>query len=274
MAAREPTSEVELTIECNNLRNMDTFSKSDPIAVVYSREGDRWSEVGRTEIIWDNLNPKWSKSFQVRYFFEREQLYRFEVYDIDDEKNRALSAQDFIGTTAEIRLSEIVTASGGRTVPLVTREGVDKGYGTMTVTAEEMRGSNDQCTCSIRGVKLAALDWFGSSDPILVVHKGGTDGRWVKVYESAPIKSNVNPRWPEFRLGVRQLCNNEHSRPILFEVLDWESSGAHRPIGYHTTTLEKLASGEVKMAKLRHPQVRPGVQAHPSWRPTHTVTAC
>ena len=37
--AGEPTSEVELSIECNGLRNMDTFSKSDPMCIVYSQTG-------------------------------------------------------------------------------------------------------------------------------------------------------------------------------------------------------------------------------------------
>ena len=76
----EPTSEVELSIECVGLRDMDTFSKSDPMCVAYTLEGGRWTRLGSTEIIWDNLNPKWAKKFDVRYYFEREQQFKFEVY--------------------------------------------------------------------------------------------------------------------------------------------------------------------------------------------------
>ena len=111
----EPTAEVEVTIECHGLRNMDTFSKSDPMAIVYAQTGDSWTQVGVTETVrssllpsccpfrslprptercgacaqvWDNLNPKFSKSFVLRYYFERTQLYKFEVYDVDDEQRR------------------------------------------------------------------------------------------------------------------------------------------------------------------------------------------
>ena len=51
----EPTSEVELSIECVGLRDMDTLSKSDPMCVAYTLEGGRWTRLGSTEIIWDNL---------------------------------------------------------------------------------------------------------------------------------------------------------------------------------------------------------------------------
>lgn len=107
---------------------------------------------------------------------------------------------------------------------------------------------------NVRGVRLAALDWFGSSDPILVIHRGTGDGRWIKVWESEPIKNNVNPNWRPFSIAARKMCANDLARPILLEVLDWERSGAHRPIGYHTTTVENLSSAGRHTIRLIHPQ--------------------
>ena len=70
--------------------------------------------------MWDNLNPKFSKSFVLRYYFERTQLYKFEVYDVDDEQRRMdLSRQDLIGVTAPLALGEIVATAGGKSVPLL-----------------------------------------------------------------------------------------------------------------------------------------------------------
>jgi hypothetical protein len=251
----EPTSEVELSIECTGLRDMDTFSKSDPMCVAYAQTGDAWTLLGSTEIIWDNLNPKWSKTFDVRYYFERAQLFKFEVYDIDDESQKQnLGAQDFIGGTAPMRLAEIVTAAGGKTAPLLSKDGRELGHGTITITGSEQQGGNDIVNMSVRGVKLAALDWFGSSDPILVIHRGSGDGRWIKVWESEPVKANLNPRWKPFTLTARKMCANDLARPILLEVLDWERSGAHRPIGYHTTTVAAMSAAGRQTLTLRHPQ--------------------
>jgi len=136
--------------------------------------------------VWDNLNPKFSKSFVLRYYFERTQLYKFEVYDVDDEQRRMdLSRQDLIGVTAPLALGEIVATAGGKSVPLLARDGRELGHGTLTVEGTEQQGGNDVAHLTLRGEGLAALDWFGSSDPILVIHRGSGDGRWVKVWESA-----------------------------------------------------------------------------------------
>ena len=57
-APREVSSRVELSISCTNLRDMDYFSKSDPVVFVYEQRGQSWEKVGRTEVIDNNLNPK------------------------------------------------------------------------------------------------------------------------------------------------------------------------------------------------------------------------
>ena len=50
-------SRVELSVKCTELADMDLFSKSDPICVLFSRKQGDWVEEGRTEVIQDNLNP-------------------------------------------------------------------------------------------------------------------------------------------------------------------------------------------------------------------------
>ena len=72
--------------------------------------GTIWSKVGTTEIIWDNLSPKWVKSFDVPYHFEKRDYYKVVVYDIED-RNRVddLSAHDLVGELT-FALHEVVTA--------------------------------------------------------------------------------------------------------------------------------------------------------------------
>ena len=36
-------------------------------------------QFGRTEIIWNNLNPNFVKKFVLEYYFEEQQKLRFEV---------------------------------------------------------------------------------------------------------------------------------------------------------------------------------------------------
>lgn len=53
---------------------MDILSKSDPICVVYLKglglRSDEYFEIGRTEVIYNDLNPKWNTKIQLDYFFE------------------------------------------------------------------------------------------------------------------------------------------------------------------------------------------------------------
>lgn len=136
-------SKVSLSVSCQNLLDMDVFSKSDPLCVLLmNSSGPHWCEVsgkkgfismysthiyphlynytvkitllhlhacadwlynilclyqiGRTEKIQNCLNPSFSKTFTVDYYFEMVQKLRFELYDIDSD-TCSLQDADFLG---------------------------------------------------------------------------------------------------------------------------------------------------------------------------------
>jgi hypothetical protein len=111
---QEPTADIDLTIECHNLKTLDWGSKSDPVVVVYAKDEKTgaWKEHGRTEVIMDDPNPKFARHFKVQYFFEKTQWFRFECYDADAGA-RDLSTHDYIGSSGEVRLCDIVAGVGG-----------------------------------------------------------------------------------------------------------------------------------------------------------------
>jgi hypothetical protein len=52
--------------------------------------------------------PLW-QHFDVKYFFERTQAIKFEVYDADSDSNKGpLDQHDFIGATKALTLAQIV----------------------------------------------------------------------------------------------------------------------------------------------------------------------
>jgi len=55
-------SKVELFIKCIKLKDMDTFSKSDPICRVYMKMNNQWVKIDETERIDNDLNPEFKKS--------------------------------------------------------------------------------------------------------------------------------------------------------------------------------------------------------------------
>ena len=70
-----------------------------------------WREIGKTEVIMDNLAPAWVKSFEVPYHFERRERYRVVVYDIDDFNNlNNYDGHDLVGQL-EFVIHEVVSTA-------------------------------------------------------------------------------------------------------------------------------------------------------------------
>lgn len=91
---------------------MDTFTRTDGLAVLYKLNGTKWMKLGMTEVIMDNLSPHWVKSFDVQYNFEKRESYKVEVYDVDDMNNlNNFAGHDFVGQL-EFTLHEVVTQIG------------------------------------------------------------------------------------------------------------------------------------------------------------------
>jgi hypothetical protein len=231
-----PSSRLELSIAARNLVDADTFSLSDPFCVVSAKSavGRRWHELGRTEIIWNNLNPQWVKKFKVEYFFEEIQHLKFAVYDADTKQGTDLAKQDFLGEV-ETTLAEIV--SGGSTF----RRSLNKiARGDLEVRCEELLENNDLLTAQFRGIKLDRKDWFGSSDPFFTLSKANEAGGYTIVHKSEVLKVNLNPRWIRFTIKVLDLCNGDIDRDIKIDVYDYNKNGRHKMIGSCSTTVREL----------------------------------
>merc|ERR1719367_2233807 len=60
-------SAIELSVSCTNLKDKDVFSKSDPVCLLFEKQQERWIEIGRTEMILNELNPRWTKKIQHQH---------------------------------------------------------------------------------------------------------------------------------------------------------------------------------------------------------------
>ena len=103
---------IKLYISGRNLKNMDMFSKSDPLCVVFEKAQDRdeWFEIGRTEFIKDTLNPDFEKAIDVDFFFEKNQIIKLEFID-DDGGDSDDPYYDIIGA-ATMNVAQIMSSKG------------------------------------------------------------------------------------------------------------------------------------------------------------------
>ncbi|KAM3859057.1 copine-8-like [Diretmus argenteus] len=196
------------TKSSQNLLDRDTFSKSDPICVLYTQGigNKEWREFGRTEVIDNTLNPDFVRKFILDYFFEERQNLRFDLYDVDS-KSANLSKHDFLGQAC-CTLGEVVGSLGSRMEkPLGGIPG--KKCGTIIVKAEELNNCRESVLMQFCGNKLDKKDFFGKSDPFLVFYRSNEDGTTIKM-----------------------------------EVYDWDRDGSHDIIGEFSTSYRELSRGQ------------------------------
>lgn len=236
-----PATQVEISVQCRNLADLDVLSKSDPMCIMFMKDikANTYYELGRTETLDNQLNPDFATKFTVTYYFEELQSIKFEIYDVDSA-SRNLKDHDFIGSL-ECTLGELVGAPGGKLEkPL---RGPRRSNGTILLRAEELNKCKEEVTLHFRASHLDKKDFFGKSDPYLQISRVNEDGSYTVVHRTEVVKKTLNPTWRPFMITARSLCNGDYDRSIKFECFDWDSDGGHDFIGEFTTNLRELSRG-------------------------------
>ncbi|CAJ1055270.1 copine-9-like [Xyrichtys novacula] len=240
---RVPATKIEVTVSCRSLLDVDTFSKSDPVVVLYLQGvgTKEWREFGRTEVIDNTRNPDFVRKFVLDFFFEEKQNLRFDVYNVDS-RSCNISKHDFLGQTF-CTLGEIIGSTGGRLEK--TLSGIPgKKCGVIILTAEELSNCRDIATMQLCANKLDKKDFFGKSDPFLVFYRSNEDGTFTICHKTEVIKNTLNPVWQSFTIPVRALCNGDYDRTVKVDVYDWDRDGSHDFIGEFTTSYRELSRGQ------------------------------
>nr|GLL29326.1 protein BONZAI 1-like isoform X1 [Ipomoea trifida] len=248
-------SQIELSLSASNLRDRDVLSKSDPMAIVYSKGRDGMlNELGRTEVVLNSVNPKWIAKFNMTYQFETVQYLVFHVYDVDtqfhnqDLKMLRLDEQDFLGE-ASCTLSEIVTKSNRcLTLDLLHRSSGpshSQKLGKLTVCAEESVASKTTIEFIFRCSDLESKDLFSKSDPFLLISKTAESGNVIPICKTEVLKNDHNPIWKPVCLSIQQVGSKDSQ--LTIECYNFNSNGKHDLLGKvqkSLADLEKLhASG-------------------------------
>ncbi|XP_070695279.1 copine-9-like [Pempheris klunzingeri] len=240
---RVPATKIEVTVSCRNLLDVDTFSKSDPVVVLYLQAvgTKEWREFGRTEVIDNTRNPDFVRKFVLDFFFEEKQNLRFDVYNVDS-RSCNISKHDFLGQTF-CTLGEIIGSTAGRLEK--TLSGIPgKKCGVIIFAAEELSNCRDIATMQLCANKLDKKDFFGKSDPFLVFYRSNEDGTFTICHKTEVIKNTLNPVWQPFTIPVRALCNGDYDRTVKVDVYDWDRDGSHDFIGEFTTSYRELSRGQ------------------------------
>ncbi|KAH6756007.1 Calcium-dependent phospholipid-binding Copine family protein [Perilla frutescens var. hirtella] len=237
---------IELSLSASKLLDRDITSKSDPMAVVYLKRSDGMlDELGRTEVIMNNLDPAWIQKINITYQFEIIQSLIFHVYDVDSKyhnlpvKTLKLKDQDFLGEASCV-VSEIVTKRNrSLTLSLHNRDGRGmRNLGKLTVCAEETVASRNAIELQFRCSALENKDLLSKSDPFLRISRAAESGGLIPICKTEVVNNNLNPTWKPLCLTMQQFMSKEN--PLVIECLDFNNNGSHVQIGKLQTSVAEL----------------------------------
>ncbi|KAL4584676.1 hypothetical protein LXL04_009284 [Taraxacum kok-saghyz] len=243
-------TEIELSISASNLRDRDVLSKSDPMAVIYTKGRDgSLQEIGRTEVVLNSLTPQWIKKIIINYHFEMVQTLLFRVYDVDtqfhgvEEKMLKLEEQQLLGEGTCL-LSEIVTRKN-RTLPIDLVKKLEPSSsnhpmksGQLSIHAEECVVSKTTTELVFRCMDLENKERFSKSDPFLVISKSVESGHVVPICKTEVVQNDLNPMWKPISISISQVGSKE--TPLIIECFDFNNNGRHELIGKVEKSLVEL----------------------------------
>jgi hypothetical protein len=129
---------IEVFFSCRKLKNKDVFSKSDPkLSFFQKNSNNQWVKIGDTETIQNNLNPDFSKSFQVDFIFERRQEFKISVVDVDDASGKSF---DPLGSTT-FEMGQLIGSSNNTLILQLIENGVNQG--SVIVRSEKVANLNN-----------------------------------------------------------------------------------------------------------------------------------
>ena len=241
---------LRLTFSCKALPNMDTFTRTDGLAVLHEKKGRMWQMIGMTEVIMDNLDPSWVKCFDVQFKFEEQQTFKVVVYDVDNVDNlRNFSEHSLVGEV-EFTLHEVVTARDQILAKNISRQKKDAMIEIYGEEVQQDIGSEQGLftpliTTSDYALKGNVLFLIVYKQHVAESMPGRNNAKWIPVYKSE-IKSSADRsslqkfQFNQFTLLVSDLCGQDHDQEIKIELFISMKNGKHKNVGNLLFTINDL----------------------------------
>lgn len=207
------STKIRLTLFCSNL----TLSNLDTQIELYSKSisSAAWTFQDRTEEVYYNSNPKYTRSIIIDYSFGIQCYLQFKLLNI---KDKILTGKTALLGEAQALLSEVLRSQGQKlNLQIKNATGV---IGSLEVNAEEMTESKQTVFLSVSAKNLEdRTGWFYTYKPFFSISKRCQDGVFKKVYisEETHFKQSI---WKNVSIRILDLCDNDYDLKLLFLLHD------------------------------------------------------
>lgn len=241
---------VQLFIKCTGLKDVEIINKSDPYIEVFEKRSGSWSLIGKTEVIWDSLDPEFSTCIELDYLFEVETTLNFKIFDMNLDRNGREVQGEFLGQS-EYSLSQIVGNKGHWLMKKLHDDQSKLTNGHIFVRADEVNeNSNTLASIVFEGVNLnVRTGCFQSLRPMFILYRMMEADNHQKVYTSE-VSKGKNPKWKEVSKNVRELASGVLIKPLIFELIDYSRFGKHKSLGRFNFTLNEIKEDDKKSFRI------------------------
>mmetsp|Transcript_3355 Transcript_3355/g.8532 ORF Transcript_3355/g.8532 Transcript_3355/m.8532 type:complete len:639 (+) Transcript_3355:106-2022(+) len=253
-----PSVKLDLSIECRRLPKKDSFSDCDAFCGIWEapagavqREkktsrlpSKQEREVGRTEVVRENENPKFENTFPLEYRFQEEQNYVIRVYDEDLRYATDLKEHDFVGGCV-FTLGELMGAAG-----CTIAKPLQNGKAFVVLSGQEMVETREVLEFRFSGEDLGSSKNLTKKKGMEVVQKFDVyfrleklqveDQSWSVIWKSEVVSDDHNPTWHAARLPLQQLCDDNPSNPLKVTIWLWNRFTPDELIGFVETSVNDL----------------------------------
>lgn len=206
---------------------------SDPEVHVYVKTGKQsaYALLGKTEMVLNNLNPDFVKTFTLDYFFEKEQWIKFEVYDVDTNE------LEHIGN-CETTIAKIMSSKGQSFLSDLTLPNKTASRGKIIVRADSVAQSNHEISFSMKANITRRMGGClcGADNPYLLISRARAGetlaNEYIRVYSTKHQAGMSLPNFGSILFKTQQLCNSDMNLNIKFELCNYRTSGNHPSYGH------------------------------------------
>jgi len=233
---------MQLTLFATDLPNVAGRFKgtSDPFAIITVlpdgyESGNKGETLGVTETVKNDLNPTWTKCFNIHYEMGKLKLINIGIFD---EVKKATSNTPM--GSAAFEIGDILGAKGNIRAKRLRQGGI------LYAKVRNAPRNDGDLYIQLRGFKLKNVDpgFFstGKSDPYFEISRleESDSTGWTPVARSKRIPHTLNPRWKPTEIALDRLCDNDRNRAVRITVLDHERNGKHQFIGSVEATVNTL----------------------------------
>lgn len=207
------------------------------------------------KMIKDNLNPNFSKTFILDYYFEVKQRLRFEVVDFDGPATYNFIGEVFtsldklVGAKNQTSIYDFKDKQNNTTGKLILQSEQVREcseFLRLQISAENLPKNTSMLPRFLPGLKVGFL---GYTSPLMRLYRSREDGNWLLVYQSSTLNRNQSPTWDEFEISLQKLCNGDHYRPVKLECVAENGNNEFSILGETTFNVMDLVSNQKREFK-------------------------